>query len=287
METHTVRVAAWQGPCLGGDVAANGAVVHRVIGEAAEKGVDFLCFPETFLSGYGTKEMVARGALALDDPRLTEIARRAGDAGLVLLLGLAERDEDGRLFNTIAVYDGGERIGTYRKSQRTGGDVAMGFGADYELPVFHARGICFGCIVCHDSSFLEPAATLAYRGAEVIFSPHYNAIPFGHMDAHRLHVRNNHVGLAALLGVFVLRANVVGKDTIVDGDLGYGDSAVFGPDGVPLAEAGLFTERLLFADLDPAQARKMRWKRDNVPSELHQALAAAQALYRREKDPPA
>src|SRR5207248_10106965 len=135
--------------------------------------------------------------------------RLAGAAReMVVLVGLVERLTPGELGNTMAIYQGGERLGIYRKTMLTGGDAReMGFCRDYDLPVFEAKGVTFGCIVCHDSSFVEPAAVMAYQGAQILFSPHYNSLPADVMDEHRIKVRNNHIGLAALLGVYVVRAN--------------------------------------------------------------------------------
>src|SRR5438445_12677037 len=87
----TIRLAAWQGRCVDGDVEANVATARRVIAEAGRAKADFLCFPETFLSGYGRREIVERGALALDDERLASLAAEAARTGIVLLTGLAER----------------------------------------------------------------------------------------------------------------------------------------------------------------------------------------------------
>jgi predicted amidohydrolase len=270
-----LRVAAWQGRCVDGDVAANLAAAHRTIETAGEQDVDFLCLPEAFLSGYGSRELVERGALALDDPRLEHLAGQAAAWGLVLLVGLSERLGSGEIGNTVAIYAEGTRLGIYRKTMLTGSDAReMGYCRDFDLPVFEARGITFGCIICHDSSFVEPAATLAYRGAQVIFSPHYNAIAAETMDEHRIRVRNNHVGLAALLGVYVVRANVVGQNSIREGTLGYGDSAIFDPRGVPIAEAGLFREALIVADIDPeAAVRSGAARRAELPVRVREQLA--------------
>jgi N-carbamoylputrescine amidase len=245
---------------------------------------DFLCLPEAVLSGYGSREIVERGALSLDDSRLAELAATAAAHDMVLLVGLSERLANGDLGNTVAIYEQGKRLGIYRKTMLTGSDAQeMRYCRDYDLPVFHARGITFGCIICHDSSFVEPAAVLAYKGAQVIFSPHYNAIPADAMDEHRIRVRNNHVGLAALLGVYVVRANVVGQNTGREGNLGYGDSAIFDPNGVAIAEAGLFRERLIVADVDSRVAdRSGASRRDELPDPVRQQLA--EALLRRLTD---
>jgi 5-aminopentanamidase len=283
---ETVRLAAWQGRSAAGDTEANLAAARRAIVEAGQLQADFLCLPETFLSGYGSREIVERGSLSLHDARLQELADDAAARAMVLLVGMSERLADGEIGNTVGIYAEGRCLGIYRKTMLTGGDVRrMGYCRDYDLPVFQAKGITFGCIICHDSSFMEPAAVLAYKGAQIIFSPHYNAIPSATMDEHRIRVRNNHIGLAALLGVYVVRANVVGKDDIREGDLGYGDSAIFGPNGAPLAEAGLFCERLIVADVDvQAAIRSGTARRDELPDALRQQLAEELTRYQR-RDP--
>jgi predicted amidohydrolase len=268
----SVRVAAWQGRCVVDDPDANLAAVRRTIALAGEQRADFLCLPEAFVGGYATREVAERAALSLDDPRLHAVAGEAAERDMVLLLGLSERLHSGQIGNTIAIYEGGRRLGLYRKTMLTEQDAReMGYCRDYDLPVFRAKGVTFGCIVCHDSSFIEPAMTLAYKGAQIIFSPHYNALPAEVMDDHRIRVRNNHIGLAALLNVYVVRANVV----VTDGQgLGYGDSAVFAPGGLPLAEAGLFRETLIVADIDPQAADRPRFAhRDEVPDQVRKQLA--------------
>jgi predicted amidohydrolase len=103
------------------------------------------------------------------------------------------------------------------------------------------------------------------------------------MDDHRIRVRNNHIGLAALLGVFVVRANVVGRATLSETSLGYGDSAIFDPSGAPIAEAGLFRERLIVAEIDPTVAtRAGAGRRDELPERVRLQLAEALRRYERQ-----
>lgn len=242
-------IGVWQGHCENGDVAANLARAGEVIDEAAAAGCDIVCLPETFLSGMGEKSMQERAAMALDDERLLSLAERAGERGVVTLVGLTEKRGE-RFAVTQAVLTGGAVAGHYTKTMPTEQDwELMGFHDD-ELPVFEAKGVKFAIMICHDSSFPEVAATLAWKGARVIFSPHYNAISRDRMDDHRILVRNNHIGIAAHYNVVVARSNVVGHHAKND-SYGYGDSAIFGPDGRVLAEAGLFRETLLTLDVGP------------------------------------
>jgi predicted amidohydrolase len=173
---------------------------------------------------------------------------------------------------------GGRVAGHYTKTMPTGEDWAlMGFHDD-ELPVFEAKGVKFGAIICHDSSFPEVAATLAWKGARLIFSPHYNNLPRNRMDEHRILVRNNHVGIAAHYNIVLARSNVIGYWPKKD-SFGYGDSAIFGPNGAALAEAGLFTEKLVTLDVAPYLAgigwRSRTELRPAIIDELHAAALSA------------
>src|ERR1700737_3239331 len=87
--TPRVRIAAWQGRCADGDLSANLQTAHRAIDMAGKEQVDFLCLPEAFLSGYGSREIVEQGALSLEDPRLADLAAGAAARDLVLLIGLS------------------------------------------------------------------------------------------------------------------------------------------------------------------------------------------------------
>jgi len=271
-------IGVWQGVCRDGDVEANLARTVQVVDEAAAAGCDFVCLPEQFLAGYALPGLGERCAMTLDDRRLLSLAQHADTRSVVTLLGLIERRGD-RFANTQVILEDGRVAGHYTKTMPTEGDwELMGFHDD-ELPVFDLRGLCFGIIICHDSSFPEVAATLAWKGARVIFSPHYNSLPRPRMDSHRKVVRNNHVGIAAHYGLVVARSNVVG--TWPEKDLlGYGDSAIFGPDGEPIAEAGLFTETLITADVAP-HLNAPRWahRSELRPAVIEQlAQAAREAL---------
>jgi predicted amidohydrolase len=269
-------IGVWQGVCRDGDVAANLAQTETVIDAAAALGCDFLCLPEQFLCGSGEPDTLRRCAMGLDDERLLALARRAHQRDVTTLVGLVARRGEG-LTNTQVILDGGRVAGHYTKTMLIPADRAIMEAFDDELPVFEARGVRFGIIICHDSSFAEIAATMAWKGAQVIFSPHYNAIARDRMDNHRVQVRNNHVGIAAHYGVVVARANVVGHWQ-ASNRFGYGDSAIFAPNGQPLAEAGLFCERLITADVAGCLGgSRWRSRRDLRPAIIRQLADAALA----------
>jgi predicted amidohydrolase len=257
-----VRISAYQGRCTD-DVGANLERVRKVIAQAAEHESDFLCFPEGYLSNYK-----AELAVPLQDSRLRALTEYTEQYDVVVIVGLSEQESD-KVFNTARILHRGRLLGKYRKTMLTGGDKKV-FASDWSLPIFQAKGIPFGVIICHDSSFVEPALTMRWKGARLLFSPHYNRIPYDRVDEHRVLVRNNHVGLSALLQMVVVRSNVVGGD---EERVGYGDTTIFSPLGVPLAAAPLFTETLISAEFDDSVFTQEHWRaRQEIPLEVCRQL---------------
>jgi predicted amidohydrolase len=265
-----VKISVYQGRCSD-DIEQNLDRVYQIIDEAGSTGSDFLCFPEGYLSNYK-----AETAISLSDARMQALIQDTARYDMVVIVGLSEREGE-MVYNTALVLYQGNVLGSYRKTMLTGYDKKI-FAPDYTLPIFHAKQIPFGVIICHDSSFVEPALTMRWKGARLLFSPHYNLIPSASMDEHRTLVRNNHIGLAVLLQMIVARANIVGGD----GDtLGYGDSLILSPLGVPVAAAPLFKECLISAEFEQARLEEESWRRRReIPIEVCRQLwdAAKQAI---------
>jgi len=269
-----VRIAAYQGRCTD-DIEGNLETVCQVIAQAAEQESDFLCFPEGYLSNYKAKLCIPPDGL-----QVRALVQYSAQYDMVVIVGLSEL-YSGRVFNTALVLHRGQLLGTYRKTMLTKGDKEV-FAPDYSLPVFTAKGIPFGVIICHDSSFVEPALIMRWKGARLLFSPHYNRIPYERADEHRTVVRNNHVGLSALLQMVVVRSNVVGGD---DEAVSYGDTTIFSPLGVPIAAAPLFKEALISAQFEESVFTEESWRtRREIPFEVYRQLwdVARNSMERRE-----
>ncbi len=245
-----VVISVHQGVCHEGDFAANAATVREVAGEALRRGSHFVCFPECFLSGYESPEAVRAGARSLHDPDLAALIEETSAHDMVLLVGVARRAADG-LHNSQLVLHRGALLGWYDKVHLTAADSErLGFIPGGAVPIFEAHGVRFAVQICHDSSFPFVALHAKLRGAEVLFSPHNNEIGVAAADDHRIWVRNAHVGAACQMKLVVARSNTVKCDR--SGHIGYGDSFILGPNGAPLAEAGLFGSALITATITPA-----------------------------------
>jgi predicted amidohydrolase len=247
-----VVISTYQGPCVDGDFDANLAAVRKGIGEALARDSDFVVFPETFLSGYRSREDVLRGARRLDDAEVKAFIAESGKHGMVVLVGMARVTPDG-LYNTVLVIHRGELLGTFDKIMLTRGDSQqLRFLPGQRVPVFEAHGARFAVIICHDTSFPHPAMIAKLKGAEILFTPHFNEIGAERMDAHRKWVRNCHIGLATQMKMVLVRSNVV--RTGGEG-LGYGDSFIMNPRGEVMAGPELFQTGLFTATITPALFR--------------------------------
>jgi len=260
-----VKISAYQGRCTD-DFDENLEKVRGIMDRAGQDKSDFLCFPEGYLSNYK-----AELAVSLSDPRVLELIEYTNRYDMVVIIGISEKEPE-KVFNTALILYRGKMLGNYRKTMLTGSDKKV-FAHDYSLPIFEAKGIPFGVIICHDSSFIEPALTMRWKGARLLFSPHYNSLPYDRVDEHRILVRNNHVGLSVLLQMVVVRANVVGGN---EERVGYGDTTIFSPLGVPVAAAPLFKEALISAEFDDSVLFKETWRaRESIPLEVCQQLCDA------------
>ena len=273
-----IKISAYQGRCTD-SFDENLKKVREIIDRAGES--DFLCFPEGYLSNYkADPSHNVDLAVPLDDPRVLELIESTNRYDMVVIVGISEIEAE-EVFNTALILYRGKMLGKYRKTMLNGGDKT-GFAFDYSLPIFEAKGIPFGVIICHDSSFIEPALTMRWKGARLLFSPHYNGISYDRADEHRILVRNNHVGLSVLLQMVVVRANVVGGN---EERVGYGDSAIFSPLGVPVAAAPLFKEALISAEFDDSVLTKETWRtRREIPLEVYRQLwdAARESVEKRD-----
>ena len=267
-----VTVSVYQGHCVDGDFVRNLATARQAVEEALARNSDFLALPETFLSGYDTPEHMRQGARRMDDPEVRSFIAESARHSMVLMVGLARITEEG-IYNSVLVIHKGKLLGIYDKIMLTGSDRdTLKFLPGREVPVFEANGARFAVIICHDTSFPQPALVAKLKGAEILFTPHYNDIAAARMDAHRKWVRNCHIGLACQMKMVVARANIVvnGKDR-----LGYGDSLIVSPRGDMLAEAELFRVEMITVKVTPALFKSPYvWADLNeVPDSLKATLA--------------
>jgi predicted amidohydrolase len=281
-----MKIAVFQGPVVFGDAEANLAETENALANAQAKGAEILAMPETFLHGFfSVKTFKPEYAVDLKGEAFRGIMDRFRKFDCTLLLGLFERRGD-RVFNSVVILERGKLIGTYAKTYAYMSYETRGA----EFPIFERRGIKYGVNICADTSYIEPSRILAMKGAQIVFTPHFNYISHEHVDNHTTEVRNHHIAMAINNGVYVARSNVVvpesvGKEPLGYSGVGVGDSLILDRRGRVLAEAGICRSALLVCDLPDDDLKKggpQRWRQTSpvIADELHRQYQEMFATHR-------
>jgi len=178
-DTNSLAIALAQLNPVLGDVSGNAGKVRAARARAAFEGADLVVFSELFLSGYPPEDLVLKPAFQ-DACRaaLDSLARETDDGGPAVLVGLPWV-EDGKLYNAVALLDGG-RIAAVRFKV----DLPN-YGPFDEKRVFASgpmpgpivvRGVRVGVPICEDIWGEEVVECLAETGAEMLIVP--NGSPF-------------------------------------------------------------------------------------------------------------
>ncbi|GAA2268522.1 carbon-nitrogen hydrolase family protein [Kitasatospora cystarginea] len=240
-----IRIAAAQARAVAGDIDANVATVAGMIRQAGADGAALVVFPEKFLNGYEPdliKSDPLRYAVQPEDSRLALIAAACREAGTAAVVGAAVLEQDelyvsalvfGRDGAFAARYDKQVLFKSERSFYRTGST-----GCTLELD-----GWRLGLGICYDSGFPEHARAAALDGCHAYLVGALFGVGSGHHES-----RTWFPARAMDNTCYAVLANHIG---VTGGWNTCGGSAVWGPTGRLLAEAGQDLPELVIADLEP------------------------------------
>lgn len=170
----TLRVAAAQ-LTAGPDPIANLALATDAVRRAADAGAELVALPEATMAAFGTDLRAI--AEPLDGPFATGLRKVAADTGIVVVAGLFEPAEDGRVHNTLLATGPGVEA-SYRKihlydafGSRESELVAPGSEVvTFELPLVK-DGLTVGLATCFDLRFAGLFTELGRAGSDLIVVP--------------------------------------------------------------------------------------------------------------------
>ena len=181
--TDRFRIALAQlNPCMG-DIAGNLAKARAA--RAAAASADVILYPELFVTGYPPEDLVLKRALQ-DDAReaVAAFAADTADGGPAVLIGTPWR-ESGKLYNAVALLDGGSIAARSFKHD------LPNYGVFDEKRVFAAgpltgplsvRGVRLGVPICEDIWTPEVVDCMAETGAEILLVPNGSPFELGKED---------------------------------------------------------------------------------------------------------
>jgi N-carbamoylputrescine amidase len=242
---HSIRIAAVIFNSLRNRVRENLERMDGWIAAARKKGAAIVCFPEMNISGYGVDAAIRDSAEAVPAETSKRLCALAELHQTVILAGLAEKGQGGKIYASHLAVTPAGIVGIYRKLHIAPPEkhtIEAGEG----VHCFDAAGIRFGIQLCYDAHFPELSTCMALARADVIFMPH--ASPRG-TPREKLDSWLRHLPARAFdNGVFVVACNQAGDNGA--GLTFPGIAAVIGPDGRVIAKDVGGREGLLIADLD-------------------------------------
>jgi predicted amidohydrolase len=248
-----IRIAAVVCRCPVGQLNHNLARTRYWTLRAREKGAALVCFPEFNLTGYSNRSEIADHAISAHGSEIDALIRLSADQQVALLVGFAEKTDDGRLFASHMAITPQGRTGVYRKLHLAPPE-ADHFCPGETLPVFDWSGVRFGIQLCYDAHFPELSTRMAEAGADMIFIPH--ASPRGQaVDKHQSWMR--HLPARAFdNGLFVVACNQRGNNE--NGLVFPGNAVAFSPSGEIMERRLSGSAAMLVADLTAEQLQHVR-----------------------------
>jgi len=271
-----VRAAAVQAESAVLDVDGGAEKACRLIAEAAGMGARLIVFPESFIPVYPNGSLWGRGlsrfgapeakrafarmhrnSVEVPGPVTERLARAAGEAKALVVIGVSEREaRRDTLFNTL-VFLGpdGAYLGKHRKLVPTNHErLLWGMGDGSTLGVFDTPVGRVGGLICWENWMPLARYALYAQGEQIHLAPNADD-----REIFLVNARNT----AAEGRVFVVCAGTYLRKSRYPADfelkedlaplaeeLGTGGSAIIGPDGEFLAGPLWNQEGILIADLD-------------------------------------
>ncbi len=209
----TLTITLHQSNASVGDLRGNADAM--LAARAAAGAVDLVVTPELSLIGYPPEDLVLKpAAVAACAAELDRLAAATADGGPGLLVGLPWAD-GGKLYNAVAILDGGRVTGITRKHD------LPNYGTFDEKRVFASaplpgpltfRGVRLGVPVCEDIWTPDVTECLAETGAEMLIVPNGSPFEVG-KDDRRLSLSVSRVVETGLPLIYLNR--VGGQDELV------------------------------------------------------------------------
>jgi len=262
------------------DVPTNLRRMQDRLTETAGAGAALTIFPECALTGYCFESSAEAMACAqsIPGPATEALSATCRQLNTHAVFGLLEADGE-RLFNACVLIGPDGLVARYRKAHLPSLGVDR-FTTPGEGPfaVHEVAGLRVGMNICYDYSFPEAARVLMLAGADLI------ALPTNWPEGSRKGATYLINARAHENHLYYFAVDRVGRERGFDF---IGLSRCCNPDGDVIAEAAHDREAVLYAEIDPAFARRKHLVKIPGKHEVHRIRDRRPELYRPVVEPAA
>ena len=248
-----IRIAAVIFSSPVGKIKQNLDRMAKNVKEAKKKGAVIICFPEMNLTGYTTGEDVKDTAETVPGPITQDLSRLAVGENIVILAGVTEKNEKGRIFASHLVVKPDGTVDTYRKLHTAPPEQKV-YSPGNRIPLFETQGVKFGIQLCYDTHFPELSTQMALEGADLIFMPH--ASPRGTPEEKYRSWMRHLPARAYDNSVFIIACNQAGENE--EGLSFPGIAVIIGPSGNIIDKDLSGKEGIIVADLKSDDLSRIR-----------------------------
>jgi len=250
MAMKNIRVAIGQINTVVGDLKANSDKILSCIKEASAKAVDLIVFPELSITGYPPEDLLLKPHFIKENLKcLKKISQEIG--GVVAVIGFVD-EEKGNIYNSAAIIRNKKIIRVYHKMRLPNYgifDEKRYFKPGLKNALVKTKAFSFGLNICEDI-WLQQSKIEEKLFRKAQFLVNISASPY-HIG--KFKERERIIGIKAKrFKIPVVYCNLVGGQDELVFD---GRSALFGKDGLVVAQAKAFDEDLLIVDLDLSKAQ--------------------------------
>jgi N-carbamoylputrescine amidase len=246
---------------------------EKMIRDAARDGAQVVCLQEIFNGPYFCADQDIewyKAAEEIPGPTMDRMQDIAKELGIVLVVPIYEKVQEGELYNTAGVIDAdGDLLGIYRKNHipqvKNFWEKFYFRPGNLGYPVFETAVGRVGVYICYDRHFPEGARALGLNGAEIVFNP---SATIAGLSKYLWKIEQP--AHACANGYFLGAINRVGTEAPWNAGQFYGTSYFVDPRGQFVGEVGSETDdEIIVRDLDMGVIAEVRatWQffRDRRP----------------------
>ena len=243
-----------------GDVDENIEKHLEYIKKASDQGCSLIIFPELSLTGYALGDGAAELAIRADDSSLDPLLEKSED--ISICVGAVEYSSDYFIYNSSFFLESGRALNVYRKIYPpTYGvfDEKRFFAQGNKVAAFDSRLGRFGCLICNDARHPALPYILAMDGCRFMIvqaAVPVRGSPRGSKPDPALYFETGNRHYATVYAMYVFYSNLCGYE---DGLLFGGNSMVVAPGGHIVAEAPLFDEAMITAEVSEDTIKRCRF----------------------------